>query len=296
MTATQEPLPEILDDRAAFLALAGEHYENFPVGSILVPRDLRPHVHRVYAFARTADDLADELRDPVALQEFHDSFVAHLDPATAPTPAVPLFADLRATITRFRLPPQLFLDLLDAFAQDLHVSRYATDVELFDYCRRSADPVGRIVLRIFGHDDPTLDALSDRICTGLQLLNHLQDIAQDLRERDRIYFPTSDLDRFGVRESDLRADVASPAVRALVAEWLERTVALFREGWPLTRAVRGRLRLELRAIVRGACAVAVAIRRHDHDVLATHVRLSRGARVRTLLAALATRRAPEVLR
>jgi squalene synthase HpnC len=294
VTTTNEPLPEILGDPSGFLALAREHYENFPVGSILVPRRLRRHVHRVYAFARTADDLADEVRDEAAFEAFRDSFVEHVE-GRAASP-VPLFADLCETIEEFRLPVRLFLDLLDAFGQDLRVSRYSSDAELFDYCRRSADPVGRIVLRIFGHDDPRLDAMSDRICTGLQLLNHLQDIGRDLRERDRIYFPATDLARFGVSEQDLLTAPASSAVRGLVAFWLDRTLEMFRDGWPLTSAVRGRLRLELRAIVRGACGVAVAIRDRDHDVLSTHVRLTRGQHVRVLAAALLTRRAPEVLR
>ncbi|MFO1054759.1 MAG: squalene synthase HpnC [Planctomycetota bacterium] len=270
------------------VALAATHYENFPVGSFLVPRRLRPHIHRIYAFARIADDIADERRDAVALDAFREAFLAH---RRGERSDLPLFVDLCATIRELDLPEPLFLDLLDAFAQDLRVHRYETDAQLFDYCRRSADPVGRLVLRVFGHRDDRLDRLSDRICTGLQLLNHLQDIGSDLRERDRIYFPLADLERHGVREDDLRAPRASPGVKALVRDWLDRTARMLGEGWPLTLAVRGRLRYELRAIVGGAAGCVDAIRRADHDVLSAHRGL-RGLRRITVLLRSLLRRAP----
>jgi squalene synthase HpnC len=279
-----------LDERA-YLALAAEHYENFPVGSWLVPSRLRRHVHRIYAFARTADDLADERQDADLLAACRASFADHL---AGTRRSVPLFADLAASIRELGLPQALFFDLLDAFAEDLVVRR-RDEPGLFAYCRKSADPVGRLVLRVFGHDDPALDGLSDRICTGLQLLNHLQDIRADLLERDRIYFPQEDLDRFGVTEADLAADAASPGVRALVRHWTDRTARLFAEGWPLTRAVRGRLALELRAIVGGAARVVGAIRRHDHDVLAAPIRLGRLAKAGVLARALCTARPPGAL-
>ena len=289
------PKPDTMatrDDRAAFLSLAAEHYENFPVGSFLVPRRLRPHMHRIYAFARIADDIADEHRDADLLHAYREDFLAHVG-GRAASP-LPLFADLAETIATLDLPVSLFTDLLDAFAQYLVVGRYASDEELFAYCRLSADPVGRIVLRVFGHRDPRLDALSDQICTGLQLLNHLQDIRSDLAERDRIYFPTSDLERFGVREAALRAERADPAVRALVEHWLDRTVAMFAAGWPLTDSVGGRLRLELRAIVGAACAAARRIRSADHDVLAGKVRLGKLDHLGALVGAFSGRR-PAVL-
>jgi squalene synthase HpnC len=278
--------------RPDFLALAREHYENFPVGSVLVPKRLRADVHRVYAFARTADDLADELRDPVAFAAFRAAFRAHLQGRA--TERVPLFQDLVATIGAHELPVELFEALLDAFEQDLHVRRY-DEAGLFHYCARSADPVGRIVLRLFGHREEELDRLSDRICTGLQLLNHLQDVRSDLVERDRIYLPGEDLVRFGVDESALRAEHASPAVRALVRYWLDRTAELLRDGWPLTAHVGGRLRLELRAIVSGAAAVVAAIRRADFDVLGRQLRLSPVQRLAALAGALG-RSVPRSLR
>ncbi|MGA1607888.1 MAG: squalene synthase HpnC [Planctomycetota bacterium] len=285
------PKPDTMaarDDRAAFLSLAAEHYENFPVGSILVPKRLRPHMHRIYAFARIADDIADERRDAALLEAFRADFLEHV--GGAPSRPLPLFADLAVTVRELDLPVDLFTDLLDAFAQDLEVRRYATADELFAYCRLSADPVGRLVLRVFGHRDPALDALSDRICTGLQLLNHLQDIREDLLERDRVYFPLADLQRYGVSEDALRGSHADPAVRALVECWLDRTMTLFAEGWPLTAAVGGRLKLELRAIVGAACLAARRIQAAGHDVLAGRVRLSRFDHVRALCGACVGRR------
>ena len=258
------------------MALAREHYENFPVGSWLVPAPLRPHIHRIYAFARTADDLADELRDAAALAEFRAAFAEHLH--GHPSRPEPLLADLVATIRARDLPEQLFFDLLDAFALDLEQSRHDED-SLFAYCRKSADPVGRLVLRVFGYRDERLDALSDRVCTGLQLLNHLQDLGEDLRERDRIYFPARDLAHFGVTPAQLLAPRADAAVRALVQTWHGRIAGMFTAGWPIARGVNGRLRLELRAIMWGACLCLRRIAAAEFDVLAVRAHLSKFAKV-----------------
>lgn len=288
MASTNPAIDPALHDERRFLAMAAQHYENFPVGSWLLPRRARRHLHRIYAFARTADDLADELRDARALAAFRSEFAAHLDGRSR---EVPLFVDLVASIRELQLEPQLFFDLLDAFAQDLEVFRYDWQ-GLLGYCRRSADPVGRLVLRTCGYREPALDALSDRICTGLQLLNHLQDLGEDLRERNRIYFPLEDLARFQVGEAQLLAPHANAAVRALVKHEAERIGAMFAAGWPLVDAVRGRLRWELRAILRGASAVLARIRAVDGDVLGGGVDLGKLARVRTVLAGLLCRGAP----
>ena len=277
-----------LHDPRRYLTLAVRHYENFPVGSWLLPARARRHLHRIYAFARTADDLADEHRDAAALAAFRADFLAHLH-GTARD--VPLFVDLVATIEARALEPTLFTDLLDAFAQDCVQGRY-DEAQLRDYCRRSADPIGRLVLRVHGHRDAALDALSDRICTALQLLNHLQDMGSDLRQRDRIYFPTQDLARFGVGEDLLRAEHAAPPVRALVRHWAARLGADFAAGWPLVEAVRGRLRWELRAILRGAAAVLRRLAAVDGDVLGGRVHLTKAERLRTVLGGLLLRRAP----
>lgn len=288
VTSKPAPPDPSRDDSRRHLALAAAHYENFPVGSWLLPKAARVHLRRIYAFARTADDLADEHRDAAALAAFRSDFLRHLD---AGAKDVPLFVDLRDTIDRCRLDRSLFTDLLDAFAQDLVRRRYDRPA-LLDYCRRSANPVGRLVLRVCGHANPALDALSDRICTGLQLLNHLQDLGADLRDRDRIYFPEEDLRRFGVTEVQLRAPHADGAVRALVSAWADHVAGEFAAGWPLVDAVGGRLRWELRAILRGAAAVLHRIRAVDGDVLAHDTKLGRSERVRTVLSGLCCRRPP----
>ncbi|MCA8967222.1 MAG: squalene synthase HpnC, partial [Planctomycetes bacterium] len=270
LSPTVAAVPESTEARR-YLAMARQHYENFPVGSWLLPRAARRHLHRIYAFARTADDLADEHRDAQGLRDFRADFLAHV---RGERRDVPLFVDLVTTLRDCDLELQLFTDLLDAFDQDLVQRRY-DEPQLLDYCRRSADPVGRLVLRVSGYRDAELDRLSDRICTALQLLNHLQDLGEDLRERDRIYFPAADLQRFGVGEAQLSAPHADDAVRALVRHWAERLAADFAAGWELTERVRGRLRLELRAILRGAGAVLQRMREVRGDVLGGRVHLSK---------------------
>lgn len=282
MATIRAQQPDLRSDARAYLSLAGRHYENFPVGSWLLPRAARRHLHRIYAFARTADDLADEARDAAGLAAFRADFLDHVAGRRSD---VPLLADLAGTIAQCRLATSLFTDLLDAFAQDLVRTRYDL-AGLLDYCRRSADPVGRLVLRVCGYREAGLDALSDRICTALQLLNHLQDLGADLRDRDRIYFPQEDLERFAVGEAQLRAAHADPQVRGLVRHWAARIGEQFAAGWPLVDLVTGRLRWELRAILRGAAAVLRRIEANGGDVLGARVHLTRGERLRTVCGGL----------
>ncbi|MFO1076217.1 MAG: squalene synthase HpnC [Planctomycetota bacterium] len=283
--------PQHNPDSRLYLGLAAQHYENFPVGSWLLPARARVHLHRIYAFARTADDLADEQRDAAALAAFRADFLRHLAGGAGD---IPLFADLARTIGDCALEVSLFTDLLDAFAQDCVKTRYDR-AELLDYCRRSADPVGRLVLRVCGYRDPQFDRWSDAVCTGLQLLNHLQDLGEDLLQRDRIYFPREDLARFGVDEDALRAAHASAAVREFVLHEANDVAAMFVAGWPLVGAVRGRLRLELRAILRGAAAVLARIRAVAGDVLGGRVHLTKWERVGSVWLGLWSRRAPRFL-
>ena len=276
-----------LHEPRRYLALAGQHYENFPVGSLLLPKRARVHLHRIYAFARTADDLADEYRDAPGLAAFRADFLRHLAGASD----VPLFVDLAATIRDCALETSLFTDLLAAFEQDCVVTRYDRP-QLLDYCRRSAEPIGRLVLRVSGYRDANLDRWSDRICTALQLLNHLQDLGEDLQERDRIYFPREDLARFQVDEAALRSSIANANVRALVRHWAQQLAIDFAAGWPLVDAVRGRLRWELRAILRGAAAVLRRIAAVDGDVLGGRVHLTKLERARTVFGGLLMRHPP----
>ncbi|HSC28393.1 MAG TPA: squalene synthase HpnC, partial [Vicinamibacterales bacterium] len=232
--------------------LARDHYENFPVASRLLPPAVRPHVAAIYAFARRADDFADEpgLPDERRL-ELLDGWLAGLHAAagasgaSSPDAADGIFLALGHTIREHALPVRLFEDLLSAFRQDVTTTRYEAWQDLLDYCRRSANPVGRLVLRVAGCADARADAAADAVCTALQLTNFWQDLARDWA-RGRLYVPLEDLARAGAREDDLGAGRMTPAWRAVMAQMIGRTHALFAEGRGICEMVRGRLRWELR--------------------------------------------------
>jgi squalene synthase HpnC len=278
---------------AACERLARTHYENFPVASWLVPSALRPHVAAVYAFARIADDFADEGRLSVAerhglLDRWLDR-LRSVDPEPDPEPArvlppilLPLrgepdvaplvFQALGATMRAKRLPRALFEDLLSAFRQDVSVTRYATWEDLLDYCRRSANPVGRLVLRVFGHDDRQLDAWSDAVCTGLQLANFWQDLRDDYA-RGRVYVPQEELRTAAAEEADLMAPRVSEPWKRVLQSLVDCTRGFFDAGRPVCTAVPGRLGLELRATWLGGTRILDRIQRADFDVLAARPRL-----------------------
>lgn len=244
------------------------HYENFPVGSLVLPRRLRRPVHAVYAFARTADDLADEGAAAPA-QRLHA--LAALrggldDIACGRPPADTLLRRLRDEAVRpFALPLAPFYDLLDAFAQDVVKNRYADYAELADYARRSANPVGRLMLHLYGRTDSDSLHQSDCICTALQLINFWQDVAADWR-KGRVYLPQDELARFGVNEAQLADGVCDAAFRELMAFQCGRAAALLAAGAPLGRTLRGRIGLELRLIVAGGEAVLAKLAAADYDV------------------------------
>lgn len=232
--------------------MAVGHYENFPVASILLPARLRHPIATIYRFARTADDWADEGDHPPAVRlAALARMSADLDRIEHGTPATdPAMHALAAVIAEHRLPIPLFRDLLDAFAQDVVKSRYASFDEVLDYARRSANPIGRLLLHLFGRTESEALARSDDICTALQLVNFWQDVAIDLA-KDRVYLPQDDLARFGVREADLAGPVAGPAFRALLEFEIARTRAMLHRGACLGRMLRGRAGLEIRMIVAG---------------------------------------------
>jgi squalene synthase HpnC len=240
------------------------HYENFPVG-LWVPREKRGYVHALYAFARAADDFADEPMYEGHRAEKLDQWEARLHEAYEGRAEDPIFIALGETVRRLEIPKPLLLDLLSAFRQDTVKSRYETWEELLDYCRRSADPVGRLVLLVFGYRDPALPPLSDAICTGLQLANHWQDLAVDLR-RGRLYVPRALLDRHGVKEWDLNAGKVTVPFRALMDDLLARTRALFAAGRPLCDAVGEDLRFEMRLTWLGGSSILDRIEAAGHDV------------------------------
>lgn len=259
MVAT--PSPAVLRDAYARCAtLARTHYENFPVASALLPAAMRPHVAAVYAFARTADDFADEGTRPAGerlrlLDDWRERLwrAAAGEPPTADEHA-PVFIALGHTIASHHLPVALFEDLISAFAQDVETTRYQTWTTLMDYCRRSANPVGRLVLRIAGYSRDELDAASDALCTALQLANFWQDFARDW-QIGRLYLPAEIADRYDAREGDLRSDALSPEWRCALEHAAGQTRQLFADGRPVCDGVAGRLRLELRLTWLGGLTI-----------------------------------------
>ncbi|HEY9320604.1 MAG TPA: squalene synthase HpnC [Achromobacter sp.] len=252
-----------------------DHYENFPVASVLLPRRLRGAVTDIYRFARAADDIADEgsATDDERLARLA-AFRTELhrigaEPGTTPPPGLPPLADiftpLARTIARHQLPITPFFDLLSAFEQDITVKRYEDYAALADYCTRSANPVGRLMLHLFDATTPQDTAESDAICSGLQLVNFWQDVRVDWHKH-RVYLPQEDLRRHGVSEDDLAACRLTPAWRELMAFQVERTRALLHFGAPLARRLPGRIGLELRLVVQGGLRVLERIEASGYDV------------------------------
>ena len=234
---------------------ARAHYENFPVASRLLPASMRPHIAAVYAFARIGDDIADEGTDASRIrrgrlarwqQRLHDAV------ATAPTPSETDAEDtlivcaLAHSMRERSLPLQLFDDLMSAFAQDIETTRYDSWSDLFDYCRRSANPVGRLALRIAGYDNAALDRSSDALCTALQLTNFWQDFGRDWAH-GRLYVPAEVSAAHGADERDLRGGPLTPAWVQAIGECARITGARFDDGRSVCDGVAGRLRFELRA-------------------------------------------------
>ena len=252
-----------------------DHYENFPVASLLLPRRLRGAVTDIYRFARAADDIADEgsATDAERLSQLA-AFRTELhrigaEPGAKPEPGSPelagIFVPLAATIARHQLPITPFYDLLSAFEQDISVKRYEDYATLADYCTRSANPVGRLMLHLFEATNPQNVSEADAICTGLQLVNFWQDVRVDWHKQ-RVYLPQEDLRRHGVTDEDLAACRLTPAWRDLMAFEVERARALLHFGAPLARRLPGRMGLELRLVVQGGLRVLERIEAGGYDV------------------------------
>lgn len=254
-----------LDEAFAFCkARVRSHYENFPVG-LFVPREKQRYVHALYAFARAADDFADEKVYEGHRREKLDQWEARLHACYLGEAEDPIFMALGETVRRLDIPKELLLDLLSAFRQDTVKNRYETWEELVDYCRRSANPVGRLVLLVFGYRDDALPTFSDAICTGLQLANHWQDVAVDLR-KDRIYIPRELLARYKVGEWDLNVGTVDDRFRALLADLVSRARALFTAGRPLCDRVGRDLRFEMRLTWHGGSSILDRIEAVGYDV------------------------------
>jgi squalene synthase HpnC len=244
-----------------------DHYENFPVASLLVPARLRHPIEVIYRFARTADDIADEGEASAAerlagLGAYQDE----LDRiAAGQTPHTIQFMALAEVIRQHALPIQLFRDLLDAFAQDVVKKRYADYPELQDYCRRSANPVGRLVLHLFGRIEPEHLEQSDCICTALQLINFWQDVAIDW-QKDRVYIPQTDFPHFKLSETAIAAGQWSSQWAALMDFEIDRAEALMRRGLPLIHVLPGRLGWEIRLTILGGLRILEKLRQVRGDV------------------------------
>ncbi len=243
---------------------ARRHYENFPVG-LFVPKAKRRYVHALYAFMRVADDFADEPMYEGVRRQKLDEWEGRLHAAYDGRAEGPIFMALAETLQRLEIPKKPLLDLLSAFKQDTEKDRYETWDELIDYCRRSADPVGRLVLLVFEQRDPELVPLSDSICTALQLANHWQDLAIDLK-KGRIYVPRELLAAHGVPEWDLNAGRVNDGFRGLMGELIARTRTLFERGRPLCDRVGRELRFEMRLTWLGGSGILGAIEAADYDV------------------------------
>ena len=244
-----------------------DHYENFPVASRLIPGRYRAAIVAIYRFARAADDIADEGHaDAAARLQALDAFEHSLVLIErGEIPAAPPFPDLAAAIHAHALPLAPLHELLDAFRQDVTTTRYPTYEDLLDYCRRSANPIGRLLLALYRADSDANRSASDAICTGLQLTNFWQDVASDW-QRGRIYIPGEDLARFAVLEAQIAEARVDPRWQALLAFETARTRALLESGRPLTRALPPRIALELRAIIAGGLRVLCRIDAVDGDV------------------------------
>ncbi len=233
-----------------------DHYENFPVASLLMPRRLRKPIEAIYNFARTADDIADEgeMPDQERLQRL-DEFRAELSRIMEETtPLTPLFINLGAVIREHTLPIQPFHDLLDAFSQDVLKNRYRDYPTLLEYCSQSANPIGNLLLHLYGESTPQNIVYSDAICTSLQLINFWQDVAKDYAI-GRIYLPQDEMEQYGIREEQIEKEIADDAWCKLMKFQVDRARAMMLSGAPLGSILTGRIGLEMRMIIAGGLRI-----------------------------------------
>jgi squalene synthase HpnC len=262
-----------IDDVAAAEAytwrLAHQHYENFTVVSRLVPRRLRQDFCNIYAFCRTADDLGDEVGNRNLALNYLAQFRQQTLDCFAGTTGTAVFTALSATIKRFDLPSRPFLDLISAFEQDQRLTRYPDFPTVLDYCTRSANPVGHLVLYLSGYRDAQRQMLADKTCTALQLANFWQDVRRDLLERDRIYLPADSMARFGVTEEDIRIGRCTDGFRQMLRFEVQRCREFFQQGEALLDLVASPWREQISLFGRGGRAVLAAIERQNYDTLSS---------------------------
>jgi len=275
--------------RAYAMDLATGHAENFSVISRLVPRELRPHFAAIYAFCRWADDLGDETGDPAKSEQLLAWWREELGRCYAGDPRHPVFVALQPTVEQFDIPATPFEHLIDAFEQDQRVHRYETWEQVIDYCRRSADPVGRLVLYLSGYRDAHRQRLSDATCTALQLVNFWQDIRRDILERDRIYVPADVLEQHGLTHGDLVDHVYGRRTidaRPVVKELVDRTWPRFREGRLLWPMIEGPTRGSIKLFTLGGEHVMRRIERIDYQTLDRRPTLTKFTKAMLVLRAM----------
>jgi squalene synthase HpnC len=265
--------------------LATHHYENFHVVSFLLPKRLHQDFYNVYAFCRWADDLGDEIGDPQESLRLLAWWRRELEAMYRGEVKHPVFVALEGTARKYNLPQQLFSDLISAFEQDQTVTRYRNWIELFDYCSCSANPVGRLVLRLCGYDDEERDRLSDATCTALQLANFWQDVTVDL-EKDRVYLPLNLLERHGYSLEELRALKFTPQFQNAMREAVTVARELFLKGLALPKTVNKRLAFDLELFSRGGMRVLEKIEQQNYNVLARRPAISKIERAQLLLGSL----------
>jgi squalene synthase HpnC len=277
--------PTLEQARAYCRELAETHYENFHVASWFLPKALRPHFHSIYAYCRISDDLGDEVGDRSAALALLDLWGRELDACYEGRAKHPVFVALAETIRACGIPKEPFADLLVAFRQDQTVTRFETMDDVLDYCRYSANPVGRLVLYACGEVNEENFRMSDATCSALQLANFWQDVRVDW-EKDRVYIPQADMRRFGATEATIAAGVATPEFRALLKKEIEYTRGMFEEGLPLIGRVNRELALDLDLFSRGGLEILNAIEKQNYDVLSARPAISKATRIQLALRAV----------
>jgi len=280
-----QELPSLLEAQAYCAALATTHYENFPVVSWLLPKRLHQDFYNVYAFCRWADDLADEVGDPVRSLELLAWWRSELGDCYAGRVRHPVFIALRHTILKFDIPPQPFTDLISAFEQDQTVQEFMTFDQLEDYCRRSANPVGRLVLRLAECDTPENIRWSDSVCTGLQLANFWQDVARDAGI-GRTYLPREDRERFGYTDLQLQLRRSTPEFASLIQFEVDRARGCLQAGVPLVKAVPLWLQVEIDLFIQGGLRILKEIENIHGDVWEIRPTVSKWVMARLITASI----------
>jgi squalene synthase HpnC len=283
--------PSLAEALAWCKHLAETHYENFHVASWFLPKALRPHFHAIYAYCRVSDDLGDEVGDSAQSLALLDMWGRELDACYEGRTRHPVFVALAETIRACSIPKEPFADLLTAFRQDQTVARYRSMQDVLEYCRYSANPVGRLVLYACGYADEERFRLSDSTCSALQLANFWQDVRVDYL-KNRVYLPQEDMERFAITDETLANGVATSGFRALLDFEVEFTRRLFEQGLPLIGMVSRDLALDLDLFSRGGLEILRAIERQDYDVLSGRPAISRLTKMLLALRALTGKALP----